>query len=95
MDPSTIKTASYKPNDDDMEEEIPDDDDYADDFEDKPNSKAQTVEPVAAPPVESDRDRINRIMQERAAKLGGGSIVQPKKEEPQEKKQYPWKQTSN
>lgn len=56
-----------------MEEEIPEDDDYEDDFEDKPKTKAQTVEP--APPVESERDRINRIMQERAAKLGGGSTI--------------------
>ena len=39
-EPSTIKTASANKNDDDMEEEIPEDDDYEDDFDDKPKPKA-------------------------------------------------------
>jgi hypothetical protein len=33
-------------------------------------------------------------MAERAAKLGGGSTIQPPKEEPPKKK-YPWEQSSN
>ena len=70
-----------------MEEEIPEDDDYEDDFDDKPKPKASTM--VPAPPVESDTDRINRVMAERAAKLGGSSIPQLPKEEPPKKK-YPW-----
>jgi hypothetical protein len=73
-----------------MEEEIPEDDDYEDDFEDRPKALAKKpVEPTPPPAAaENDRDRINRIMQERAAKLNGSTIQTQQMEEP--KKKYPW-----